>query len=234
MLKNDLETRRISRIGSLIVPPPRRADGANAFLTRVSFQGSASLLIKHKAAAHGNMGETSGRLTDATNWGIAFGTLAARCSPLHKRHTFAVSRRDAPESCQGSPSKTGGCRECRVRAAPAVSCAMESGCAHEHTGSAEASGIPCVMALRLMPCSPRRRIRLVTVVGGCCGRSTRSGQSEPPPTWHQQRVSEPHGFAVRSNVVRLARPESLTRFNPPCDINGAPTLLRPPHPIPRS
>jgi hypothetical protein len=29
-----------------------------------------------------------------------------------------------------------------------------SWCAHEHTGSAEAPGIPCVMALRLMPCSP--------------------------------------------------------------------------------
>jgi hypothetical protein len=28
--------------------------------------------------------------------------------------------------------------------------------------------------------------------------------------------------------------ESLTRFNPPCDINCAPTLSRPPHPIPRS
>src|SRR6185437_7181324 len=42
---------------------------------------------------------------------------------------------------------------------------MEKG-AHEHTGSAEAPGIPCVAALRLMPCSPRRRIRLVTVVGG--------------------------------------------------------------------
>jgi hypothetical protein len=39
MLKKDLETRRISRIGSLIVPSPRRADGANAFLTRVSFAG---------------------------------------------------------------------------------------------------------------------------------------------------------------------------------------------------
>jgi hypothetical protein len=39
------------------------------------------------------------------------------------------------------------------------------------------SGIPCAMALRLMPCSPRRRIRLVTVVGGCCGCSTRSGLS---------------------------------------------------------
>src|SRR6185312_6164190 len=42
---------------------------------------------------------------------------------------------------------------------------MEKG-AHEHTGSAEAPGIPCVAALRLMPRSPRRRIRLVTVVGG--------------------------------------------------------------------
>ena len=28
------------------------------------------------------------------------------------------------------------------------------------------SGIPCAMALRLMPCSPRRRIRLVTVAAG--------------------------------------------------------------------
>ena len=28
------------------------------------------------------------------------------------------------------------------------------------------SGIPCAMVLRLMPCSPRRRIRLVTVAGG--------------------------------------------------------------------
>ena len=30
----------------------------------------------------------------------------------------------------------------------------------------EHSGIPCAMALRLMPCSPRRRIRLVTVTAG--------------------------------------------------------------------
>ena len=36
-------------------------------------------------------------------------------------------------------------------------------------GSIELHGtfyFPCAMALRLMPCSPRRRIRLVTVVGG--------------------------------------------------------------------
>jgi hypothetical protein len=81
----------------------------------------------------------------------------------------------------------------------------ESGCAHEHTGSAEAPGIPCVMALRLMPCSPRRRIRLVTVACGFCDPSTRSGLNVSPPTWHQQRVSGPHGFAVRLNVVRPAR-----------------------------
>ena len=35
------------------------------------------------------------------------------------------------------PSKTGGSRECRVRAAPAVSCAKLCENAHEHTGSAE-------------------------------------------------------------------------------------------------
>ena len=38
-----------------------------------------------------------------------------------------------------SPSIRGGCRECRVHAAPAVSCAKcASKNAHEHTGSAEA------------------------------------------------------------------------------------------------
>ncbi len=70
--------------------------------------------------------------------------------------------------------------------------------AHEHTGSAEAPGIPCAAALRLMPCSPRRRIRLVTVVGGFGDTFNPVGSNLSPPTWHQQRVSGPHGFAVRS------------------------------------
>src|SRR5438270_7500971 len=44
-----------------------------------------------------------------------------------------------PGSCQNlSPSKDRGRRESRVRAAPAVSCAMcTKKCAHEHTGPAE-------------------------------------------------------------------------------------------------
>src|SRR6185437_7663774 len=62
--------------------------------------------------------------------------------------------------------KSEGRRECRGALHPRSHTQMEKG-AHEHTGSAEAPGIPCVAALRLMPCSPRRRIRLVTVVGGC-------------------------------------------------------------------
>ena len=36
--------------------------------------------------------------------------------------------------------------------------------AHEHTGQRRTSDIPCAMALRLITRSPRRRIRLVTVV----------------------------------------------------------------------
>jgi hypothetical protein len=60
-----------------------------------------------------------------------------------------------------------GSRECRVRAAPAVSCARL--CEEPHTSiqvQRKHSGIPHAMALRLMPCSPRRRIRLVTVAAG--------------------------------------------------------------------
>ena len=50
-----------------------------------------------------------------------------------------------------------GRREDRVLAPPAVSraiCANKT--AHEHTGQREHSGLPCAMALRLTPCSPRR------------------------------------------------------------------------------
>src|SRR5665647_805043 len=49
----------------------------------------------------------------------------------------AISRRDAPEACVGWPpsERLRGRRESRVRAAPAVSCAIVIGQeAHEHTG----------------------------------------------------------------------------------------------------
>src|SRR6202022_4723384 len=51
--------------------------------------------------------------------------------------TKIISRRDASEVCV-VPRKKRGSRECRVRAAPAVSCAkLCERTAHEHTGSAE-------------------------------------------------------------------------------------------------
>src|SRR5665647_3087733 len=58
--------------------------------------------------------------------------------------------------------QTGGSRECRMHAAPAVSCAkLCKKCAHEHTGQRRRSDIPCAMALRLITRSPRR-------IGLCC------------------------------------------------------------------
>jgi hypothetical protein len=69
-----------------------------------------------------------------------------------------------------------GRRERRMRAAPAVSCARL--CKEAHTSiqvQRRQSGIPCAMALRLISCSPRRRIRLVTVAGGLRFCRTRLG-----------------------------------------------------------
>jgi hypothetical protein len=80
-------------------------------------------------------------------------------------YDFTFSRHDLSELYQFiGPFKNKGRREDRVRAAPAVSCAMKhKENAHEHTGEAEASGLPCAMALRLISCSPRRSGFLVTV-----------------------------------------------------------------------
>ena len=84
-------------------------------------------------------------------------------------------------------------RKERVQGMPGARCTRgpvrnEVGsCAHEHTGEAEASGIPCVMALRLMPCSPRRRIRLVTVAGGLKALRPRLGSQ------HLRRLDTSNG-----------------------------------------
>jgi hypothetical protein len=117
--------------------------------------------------------------------------------------------------------------------------------AHEHTGSAEAIWHPCAMALRLMPRSLRRRIRLATVAAGLMAI---------PTAWHQQRVPGPHGFAVRdpsspmgfawypsdevlakaeSSAVRPARYCSLTEYRPAntfarrrCRVHRIPSRVR--------
>jgi len=84
------------------------------------------------------------------------------------KHDFTISRPDLPEACYRiSLPSSQRAQECRVHAAPAVSCAIGAKkYAHEHTGSAEASDIPCAMALRLISRSPRRAGLVVTVISG--------------------------------------------------------------------
>jgi hypothetical protein len=141
---------------------------------------------------------------------------------IHVRDPAARCARGFARQC---PSRIRGRRECRVPAAPAASRAEKE---QKHTsvvttGTDGSTDIPRAMVLRLIPCSPRRRIRLVTVTGGLKADQTRSSLISPPPAWHQQRVSEPHGFAVREKRRSSCTPaKPLTRFISPCDCYCAP------------
>ena len=94
------------------------------------------------------------------------------------------------------------------------------------------SGIPRAMALRLISCSPRRRIRLVTVAAGLMvlrsGRIGRATGSLAPAT----------GVGTtrfcRTHQRRSSCAQPFTHDGSPCEQTCAPTLPRPPHPFPRS
>ena len=125
-------------------------------------------------------------------------SLSGRCLRIPSGSNDRVPAARRARALRLSPSRKRGCRECRVHAAPAVSCAKL--CKEAHTSiqvQRRHSGIPRAMVLRLMPCSPRRRIRLVTVVSGLMARQGPVEPDMPPRTWRQQRASGPHGFAVR-------------------------------------
>src|SRR5256885_14939177 len=100
------------------------------------------------------------------------------------------------------PSQTRGRRECRVHAAPAVSCAksVHYG-AHEHTGERKHSDIPCATALRLTSCSPRWSGLVVTVTPEKLASQELSASVAAPG---------PHDFAVRFGVFvrRLKTPDA--------------------------
>ena len=127
-----------------------------------------------------------------------------------------------------------GSRECRVLAAPAVSCAMcTRKCAHEHTGTAGAlrhslrNGLTAYAELSLetnSSCLHRCRLD---------GSIDPVGSNAPPAAWHQPRVSGPHGFAVRFSAVRLAR-RARSRITALRTNFSRLTLPRPPHPASRS
>src|SRR5437773_12482221 len=105
------------------------------------------------------------------------------------KHTCSFSQHDLPELCITVASlENRGRRECRVRAAPAVSCAKNCTVgAHEHTGQRKHSDIPCAMALRLTSCSPRWSGLVVTVTAQNISTQLSASIAAPGP----------HDFAVR-------------------------------------
>ena len=134
-----------------------------------------------------------------------------------------------PSDARNAAPKRRGRRESRVRAAPAVSCAKL--CEETHTSiqvQRRASGLPCAMVLRLMPRSPRRRIRLVTVIGGLkvlsrpVGLTKTSADLTPATGARTTRFcrTQPPVFAKR--LRRALAPSSCVKniahgINPPCD-----------------
>ena len=98
---------------------------------------------------------SSGRPKGRTRWLLA----------MTAERGFTFSRRDSPELCYPlPPSKIRGRREDRVRAAPAVPCAIAQESAHTSIQvQRRASGLPCAMALRLIRDLPGEPSSLATV-----------------------------------------------------------------------
>src|ERR1700731_4228112 len=117
------------------------------------------------------------------------------------------------------PSRTGnaapkrrGRRECRVRTAPAISCAScTKECAHEHTGSAEAlrhslrNGFTAYNAL-----SPENRALLSPSPPGIWHLGPVGPSAPPQDLTPTAEASGPRDFAVRFGIVRPARRCPLT------------------------
>ena len=78
------------------------------------------------------------------------------------------------------------------------------------------SGIPCAMALRLTPRSPRRRIRLVTVIGGLAAVRARSGPQNLRRLDTSNGCQDHTASPYAAIAVRPARCRKLTGLNPPC------------------
>jgi hypothetical protein len=152
-----------------------------------------------------------------------------------RTHLRALAARCARVLEWSHPRKMRGRRECRVRAAPAVSCAKESGLrarAYRLSGGIRhplRDGFTAYAVLSPATnssCHRRRRIEGFVRPGRAPKNHRRLGTSNGC----QNHTVLP--YALASFVLRAC--QSLTRFNPPCDRNCTPTLSRPPHPIPRS
>src|SRR6266516_7276083 len=101
-----------------------------------------------------------------------------------------------------APLRKRGRRECRVHAAPAVSCAKNCTVgAHEHTGQRKHSDIPCAMALRLISRSPRWSGLVVTVISGTLPANL------APASRRQDHTTSPYALAFSSGVKKRLTPK---------------------------
>jgi hypothetical protein len=128
----------------------------------------------------------------------------------------------------------GGRGECRVPAAPAVSCAL---CIDRtHTSNNEYTGTPGIPARNGFTAY----VALSPVTGLFCHRRLRirglsaPGRADLPSRQLDASVgaSGPHDFAVRSNISRQRAGDRSQAHHPPCDPIARKTLPRPPHPVP--
>jgi hypothetical protein len=123
-----------------------------------------------------------------------------------------------PKFCRSfGPQEKRGRREDRVRAAPAVSCAN---CAFKkrtraYRFSGDTPAFPAQWLYGLCRALPGDEFLLVTVISELTVLPSPVGPSKPPPTWHQQRMPGPHGFAVRFNVGRLHAANRSRAFRQP-------------------
>jgi hypothetical protein len=138
----------------------------------------------------------------------------------------ARSRGAARPSCAWSlaPSDMRGRREDRVRAAPAVSCAMcTKKCAHEHTGPAESirpslrSGLTAYAAL-----SPETNSSCLRRFANCRQKPNPVGRPSPPQSLTPATGAGTTRFCrTRTAPLVLRGNQSLTARRPPCNASHA-------------
>jgi hypothetical protein len=150
------------------------------------------------------------------------------------KHSFAFSRHDCPRFETLSLSRQREQGMPGARCTRGLVCKVAQGKAHTRIQvQRKHSDIPCAMALRLMPRSPRRRIRLVTVTAGLMADrsgwiASATGSLAPATGVGTTRFCRTR---IASFVLRAVhRSRVLLALRSP----SAPTLPRPPHPIPRS
>jgi hypothetical protein len=130
------------------------------------------------------------------------------------KRAFSFSRHDLPELCT-SLSLT------RIEGTGNAGCTLHprsrvQRCTKKaHTSiqvQRRQSGIPCAMALRLMPCSPRRRIRLVTVAAGLMARRVRLDRTATDSLAPATGVGTTRFCRTRSASPRLRRDEAHRNY----------------------